>query len=47
VGSNPTLSAEDGGLVLIGKAAVLKTAGLLPMGVRVPRPPQYNNEGEL
>ena len=28
-----------GGLVLIGKAAVLKTAGFTPLGVRVPRPP--------
>ena len=28
-----------GGLVLIGKAAVLKTAGRKPLGVRVPRPP--------
>ena len=29
-----------GGLVLIGKAAVLKTAGFTPLGVRVPRPPR-------
>ena len=28
-----------GGLVLIGKAAVLKTADRKVMGVRVPRPP--------
>ena len=28
-----------GGLDLIGKAAVLKTAGLTPLRVRVPRPP--------
>ena len=28
-----------GGLVLTGKAAVLKTAGLIPLGVRIPRPP--------
>ena len=28
-----------GGLVLIGKAAVLKTAGRKPLGVRLPRPP--------
>ncbi len=32
---------EVGGLVLIGKAAVLKTAGLTPLGVRVPRPPPF------
>ena len=35
---------DYGGLVLIGKAAVLKTAGLLPLGVRVPRPPHYFGE---
>ena len=29
-----------GGLALIGKTAVLKTAGFTPMGVRVPHPPQ-------
>ena len=28
-----------GGIDLIGKAAVLKTAGRKPMGVRVPLPP--------
>ena len=28
-----------GGLVLIGKAADLKSAGRKPLGVRVPRPP--------
>ena len=30
-----------GGLVLIGKTAVLKTAGLTALGVRVPHPPQW------
>jgi hypothetical protein len=29
----------SGGLDLIGKAAVLKTAGRKALGVRVPRPP--------
>ncbi len=33
------LPLEVGGLDLIGKAAVLKTAGRKPLGVRVPRPP--------
>ena len=32
-------AAAAGGLVLTGKAAVLKTAGLIPLGVRIPRPP--------
>ena len=31
----------NGGLVLIGKAAVLKTAGFTPLWVRVPHPPQF------
>ena len=35
---------DIGGLVLIGKAAVLKTAGFTPMGVRVPRPPRRLSE---
>ena len=30
-----------GGLVLIGKTAVLKTAGLTALGVRVPHPPHW------
>ena len=30
---------KKGGLDLIGKAAVLKTAGLTPLRVRVPHPP--------
>ena len=36
---NSSKDQLSGGLVLIGKAAVLKTAGLCPLGVRVPRPP--------
>ena len=37
-----------GGLDLIGKAAVLKTAGCEPMGVRVPRPPhRISTDGEV
>ena len=35
----PRVFWQYGGLVLIGKAAVLKTAGFTPLGVRVPRPP--------
>ena len=31
--------SQVGGLDLIGKAAVLKTAGLTPLRVRVPHPP--------
>jgi hypothetical protein len=30
---------RPGGLVLTGKAAVLKTAGRKPIGVRIPGPP--------
>ena len=33
---------KKGGLDLIGKAAVLKTAGLTPLRVRVPHPPPGN-----
>lgn len=33
---------RKGGLDLIGKAAVLKTAGLTPLRVRVPHPPPVN-----
>ena len=33
------LSADAGGLDLIGKAAVLKTAGRKPFRVRIPGPP--------
>ena len=32
---------NQGGLVLIGKTAVLKTAGLTALGVRVPHPPHW------
>ena len=48
VGSNPTLSANQrfvhlhtGGLVLIGKAAVLKTAGFYTLGGSSPSPSAY------
>jgi hypothetical protein len=38
---------QGGGLDLTGKAAVLKTAGLTPLGVRVPRPPpEHRRKGE-
>ena len=41
-GSNPSLSATfiTGGVDLIGKAAVLKTAARKRLWVRVPPPPQ-------
>lgn len=35
------LQVIHGGLVLIGKTAVLKTAGLTALGVRVPHPPLW------
>jgi hypothetical protein len=38
VGTSPIFKAL-GGLDLIGKAAVLKTAGRKPIGVRIPGPP--------
>jgi hypothetical protein len=37
--ASPVKFPPRGGLDLIGKAAVLKTAGRKPLGVRVPRPP--------
>ena len=40
-------AAAAGGLVLTGKAAVLKTAGLIPLGVRIPRPPPEFKYGEV
>ena len=35
----PIRQIANGRASLIGKAAVLKTAGFTPLGVRVPRPP--------